>query len=269
MKTVIHVWTHNFNIDQEHLNKYNYFNEVNFYFGLGDLLRSTIKLFYLSKKMNFNLIVDLQHHPISEFLEKKEHIYTELVKKNKDNVDYVCYGGVEDYINNNKNEIMYILTNDFYFGEIDEECKLFMKNILTPNKTFKQFIFQKIKTIPFDDYNIIHYRLNDDEFLNKNKTNNYENLVDNFNKNKETNDIFITDTKSFKKYIFLNEECFLFDIKICHLGLSATSDEVRDTLFEFFLMANAKKIKSYCEIHKVSGFVKWVGEIYDIPVVKI
>ena len=36
MKIVIHTWTHTFNIHQEHLKKY---NETNFYFGLGDLIR--------------------------------------------------------------------------------------------------------------------------------------------------------------------------------------------------------------------------------------
>ena len=52
MKTVIHVWTHEFNINHEHLLKYNYYNEKEFYFGLGDLMRSTIKLYELSKIMN-------------------------------------------------------------------------------------------------------------------------------------------------------------------------------------------------------------------------
>lgn len=269
MKTVIHVWTHSFNIDEEHLKKYNYFNEVNFYFGLGDLLRSTIKLFYLSKNMNFKLIVDLQHHPIYDFLEKNENEYTELVKENKHNVDYVCYGAVEDYINENNNEILFILTNDFYFGEIDEECKLFMKSILTPNEKFKKFIDQKMKTITFDKYNIIHYRLNDNEFLNKDNNHSYDILLENYKNNKEKNDILITDTKGFKKFLFLNEDCFIFDIKICHLGLSIDKDEVRDTLFEFFLITNCSKIKSYCEIHQISGFVKWISEIYDIPLVKI
>ena len=68
MKTVIHCWTHEFNINQDHLNKYNYLKEKDFYFGLGDLIRSTIKLYYLSKTLGFNFIVDIQLHPISEYL---------------------------------------------------------------------------------------------------------------------------------------------------------------------------------------------------------
>jgi len=269
MKTIIHVWSHKFNINDEHLKKYNYFNETNFYFGLGDLIRSTIKLFYLAKKMNFNLIVDLQHHPINEYLINKEHEYSNYVKTNENNINYVCYGALEDYINESKENILLILTNDFYFGDIDEECKIFIKNILTPNNKFKKFIDYKISKIPYEEFNIIHYRLNDDEFLNKDNNHSYNNLLEHYNNNKEKNDILISDTKSFKNYIFLNSDCFIFDIKVCHLGLSSDTDEVRDTLFEFFLITQSKKIKSYCIIHKISGFVKWISKIYDISLVKI
>ena len=58
----------------------------------------------------------------------------------------------------------------------------------------------------------------------------------------------------------------LFDTKICHLGLSTDPDSIRDTMFEFFLIAGASKIKTYCKIHKMSGFVKWISQIYNIPV---
>ena len=140
MKTVIHVWTHHFNIDKNHLQKYNYYNETEFYFGLGDLIRSTIKLYELSKVMNFNLIVDIQLHPISLFLEVKKTKFSESVLENKNNVDYVCYGAVEDYINENTNDVLYILTNDFFEGIISNECKLFIKNLLKPKEYYKKFL---------------------------------------------------------------------------------------------------------------------------------
>ena len=131
MKTLIHVWTQNFNINQEHLNAYNYLNETNFYFGLGDLLRSSIKLYNLSKIMQFKLIIDIQLHPMATFLQVEKHEHSEYVLANKDNVDYVCYGGVEDYIYaHSDTDIMLILTNDFYRdGLICNDCKEFIKKI--------------------------------------------------------------------------------------------------------------------------------------------
>ena len=268
MKTVIHAWSHNFNINAIHLNKYNYLNESNFYFGLGDLIRSTIKLFYLSKSMNFNLIVDIQHHPISEFLKVEQHEYTDYVKNNKDNINYVCYGALEDYINITDSDILLILTNDFYDGEVGIECKNFIKKIFTPNEVFQKFINNKLSQIPYQNFNIFHYRINDNEFLNKSESIVLDIYADHFKLNREPNDILISDTKKLKNYIYLKENVFIFDTKICHLGLSKDPDEIRDTLFEVFLITYSNKIKTYCKIHAVSGFVKWLAAVYDIEIVK-
>lgn len=269
MKTVIHVWTHNFNISQNHIDKYNFLKETNFYFGLGDLIRSTIKLYELSKRMNFRFLVDVQLHPISEFLNIDQHEYTSYVDTNKDNIDYVCYGAVEDYINeHSENDIMLILTNDFYDGEMPLDCKHFIKKIFTPSKCFEDFIQNKKQKIPYTNYNILHYRIGDNDFVKSSNDMNdcYEYCLDHFLKHKEENDILVTDTKSLKQYLYLNSDIFIFDTKICHLGLSKDSDAVRDTLFEFFLITQSSKIKTYCKIHHISGFVKWISKVYDIPI---
>jgi len=219
--------------------------------------------------MNFKLIVDFQLHPIASFLKNNKTEFSELVLENKNNIDYVCYGAVEDYIKENKNDILYILTNDFFEGIVSNDCKIFMKKILTPNNDYQTYINYELSKIPFEKYNIIHYRLNDDEFKNKNlkKNNDYlKDILINLNNSKEINDILVTDSLSFKEYAFLNSDVFLFDTKLCHLGLSTDYYDIRDTLFEFFLITKSSKIKTYCKIHKISGFVKWISELYDIPV---
>jgi hypothetical protein len=269
MKTIIHVWTHEFNISQEHLAKYNYYNEKEFYFGLGDLMRSTIKLYELSKIMNFRLIVDLQLHPISSFLEIQKTEHSDYVLQNKNNIDYVCYGAVEDYINESNKDVSLILTNDFFKGVVTNDCKVFMKSILKPTTEYKEYINFQLSKLPFPNYNIIHYRLNDDEFKNGGSGKNIEylnSMVNSLNSNKENNDILLTDSLSFKEYSFLNSDVFIFDTKLCHLGLSKDYHAIKDTLFELFLITSASKIKTYCKIHSVSGFVKWISEIYDIPI---
>jgi hypothetical protein len=243
-------------------------NEKNFYFGLGDLIRSTIKLYYLSKILSFKLIVDLQLHPIGTYLKIDKHEYTNYVVENKKKVEYVCYGALEDYIQNNNANVMLILTNDFYEPEeIDEDCKNFIKKIFTPTEIFQKFIFKKINKIPYNIYNILHYRVNDNEFLNIKEELIYDIYLQHLLKYKEQNDVLITDTKKLKDYIYLNNDIFTFDTKICHLGLSKDIDEVRDTLFEFFLITFSSKIKTYCKIHQMSGFVKWISKVYDIPII--
>jgi hypothetical protein len=267
MKTVIFVWSHNFNINKEHLKKYNYFNETNFYFGLGDLIRATLALYSLSKKMNFEFFVDIQLHPISNFLKPYNHKYSKEVLLNKNNINYVCYGATKDYINEmSQDKISFIFTNEFYEQEVSKDMQNFIKNIFIPNDIFQNYINQRLSIVKMESYNILHYRLNDDEFLKKKTKINYNNLIKHVNKYKEPNDILITDTQEFKKKVFEHANVFMFDNKICHLGLCNEMDSIRDTLFEFFLITRSKKIKTYCKIHKVSGFVKWIGEIYDIPI---
>jgi len=269
MKTIIFAWSHHFNIEKDHLEKYNYLKETSFFFGLGDLIRASIKLYFLSKKMNFDLIIDTQLHPIAYFLKDVKHQYSHLVLKNKNNIDYVCYGAVEDYINSKpNNSISFLFTNDFFEQEITEDIKKFIKNILQPTDDFQKYIDNKLQKIKYKPFQILHYRLNDDEFLNKKKTSNkYKELFDQLISIKEENDVLISDTKSFKDYVFLNKgNIMMFDINICHLGLSSDKDAIRDTLFEFFLITYSSKIKTYCKIHQISGFVKWISKIYDIPV---
>ena len=166
---------------------------------------------------------------------------------------------------------MFILTNDFCEEQnINNECKDFIKKILTPKDDYQLFIQRKMKTIPYPNFNILHYRLNDEEFLKKKSSVVFDEVYHNLQKNKEWNDVLITDTSKFKHFIFSkNDPVFMFDIKICHLGLSKNLDEIRDTLFEFFLITKCSKIKTYCKIHEMSGFVKWISKIYDIPVHKM
>jgi hypothetical protein len=269
MKTVIFVWSQEFNIDKERLEKYNYLCEKKFNFGLGQLINATIKLFNLSKIMEFTLIVDIQLHPVSLYLKNEPHEYSGMVYKNKDNIDYVCYGEVENYIEKSNSDILYIFTNDFYEGEITNECKEFIKRILSPNDKFSSFIEEKIKTIPYEYFNIMHFRINDSEIIEKKPDTKMNNLIKNIRDAQEEKDVFITDNKFLKNLVFLNTDIFMFDTKICHLGLSKKIDEIRDTLFEFFLITKSSKIKTYCRIQNISRFVKWASIIYDIPIVSI
>jgi hypothetical protein len=222
--------------------------------------------------MKFRFIVDIQHHPISCFLEIQKTEFSEFVFNNKNNIDYVCYGAVEEYINQTNKDVLLILTNDFFNGTISNDCKNFIKNILNPSKEYKKYIDYQITKIPFEKYNILHYRLNDDEFKNIGVGKNIDylnNMTISVNKNKEKNDILITDSLSFKEHVFLNSDIFLFDTKLCHLGLSKDFYAIRDTLFELFLISKSSKIKTYCKIHAVSGFVKWISLVYDIPIITL
>ena len=257
-KIVIHTWTHNVKNLQQ--------TNVDHFWGLGDIIRGTVKLFQLSKKMNFELIVDIQHHPISKFLKCTNQKYKDLVKKNANNIDFVMSGEVENYIESNDNDIIMLLTNDLCdVTAIDDECKEFIKNIFTPTDFFREYMDIKKEDIPINDYNIIHFRLGDDELVRKNMINVDNEIIEKLKMCKESNDILVSDSEYFKKYVEKNVDIHLFNTKTTHFGYQKRPSEMMDTLFEFFLLMNAKKIKTYSVYTWISGFVYWIHKIYDIP----
>ena len=119
-KTVIQVFTQSVNNLKT--------DDVNNFWGIGDIIRGTIALFQLSKKHNFRLIVDIQLHPISQYFKYNTHEYSEFIRKNKNNVSFIYPDQVENHILNSNDNIVYFLTNDFFHEEITNECKEFINN---------------------------------------------------------------------------------------------------------------------------------------------
>ena len=256
-KIIIQVWTHN--VSNYKQDNYNHF------WGLGDILRGTIQLFQLSQSMDFKLIVDIQHHPISQFIEKQSHEYESLIMDNKDNIPFI-FGGenVKNYILENNKDVIFFLTNDIYNEPINESCKIFIKNLLTINDTFYSFFQKKKKEILFDDYNILHFRLGDDEIIRNIYNNNYEKEKNIFIRIKEEKDILVSDSIQFKNFIKNQSDIFMFHMNIGHFGYHTDIEILRNTIFEFFLIIYSKKIKSYSIYPWISGFIKIAKEIYDI-----
>ena len=265
MKTVIQVFTQKIVKDRN-------FKDTSGYWGLGDLIRGTIHLYQLSKKLNFRLIVDYQLHPISEFLKGCNHEYSELIKSNKDNILFVDQCGSEKHIINNKNDVIYFLTNDFYNDELNEDDKNFIKTILEPNELFNNEI-NMLKN-KFDKFDIFHFRLGDIEKSKMINTdyNIFIKMLQNI-KNNGANNLLITDSETFKKEIKLKTNNIItLDTKIIHLGYNTDSNKIKDTLLEFYIMRYASIIYTYSIFthnNGISGFVYYINKIYNIPIKRI
>jgi hypothetical protein len=302
MKTVIHIWTNNcYNI------KYNP-DDTSSYWGLGDLIRGTIKLYQLQQYLKFNLVVDISLHPISRFIENTNHKYTKIIEANKNKIPYYYINNLKPYLKNelksnninniktypefNNEKIILLTTNDKNIESlnISEQCKLFIKNILKPKIEFQHYfdniLLDKLGKLK-NEYNVFHIRLGDD-YLIKNNINkiNFKNFINNFIDNKILNpetDIIITDNALFKYYIKTRCDLITLNTLIGHIGLighmNSNSDSdsdndincqiIRDTLIEFFLLKNANKIITYSIYDWVSGFVNWISKIYDIQLLSI
>ena len=262
MKTIIQVFTQKIVKDRN-------FKDTSGYWGLGDLIRGTIHLYQLSKKLNFRLIVDYQLHPISNFLKDCNHEYSELIKSNKDNILFVDQYCSEKYVINNKNDVIYFLTNDFYNDELNEDDKNFIKNILEPNELFNNEL-NMLKN-KFDKFDIFHFRLGDVEKSKMINTdyNIFIKMLQNI-KNNGVNNLLITDSETFKKEIKLKTNNInTLDTKIIHLGYNTDSNKIKDTLLEFYIMRYASIIYTYSIFtHNsgISGFVYYINKIYNVPI---
>lgn len=276
MKTIIHVYTNNcYNIIYDE-------KKIDTYWGLGDILRGTIKLYQLSEILNFNLIVDFQLHPISKYLELKNHIYQDIVLRCKDNIVYYEFDKLEDsiinFLNSDKS-FMLLNTNDKIINDfpITENCRIFIKDLLKPKPEFQEFILKKLNQLPFRLFNIVHIRFSDN-FQNKEKI---INKIDFFNYYKDyikilkqytnKNYIIISDNEQFKsglKKYYSNY--YISDSKVCHLGKKNNKEEnIRDTLAEFFLISYSQSIKTYSFYYWTSGYVERIHQIYNIPLENI
>jgi hypothetical protein len=263
MKKIILIWTHKvINLKTT--------CDSNFW-GLGDMIRGAIYMFQLSKLLHFELIIDIQLHNISNFLKHKPHEYSNFILKNKNNIQFIS--NPEQYILENKNkELLYFFTNGFYKYPIDNECRQFIQQLLTPNDDFQNYIFKKKKELPFINYNIIHFRLGDELLIKNNNNINStftkyillikKQMIDN-------NYILLSDSKEFKKYIKDNVNIFTFDIEIGHIGYEEHKNILRDTLFEFFILLQSTKIISYSIHSWGSGYAQIANKIFNIPLEEI
>jgi hypothetical protein len=154
-------------------------------------------------------------------------------------------------------------------NEIKQDCKDFIKKLLIPTDEFQEFINEKKKQLPFQEYEILHYRLGDSEMIRNEKRDRSE-FLNNVKLHIKNNTVLISDSHQFKT--LLKEEkidVFMFDINICHLGHKVETNDYKETLFEFFLTIDASSIKTYSVHNWLSGFVRIANIIYDVPLIKI
>lgn len=265
MKTIIFTLTRKV----QNLQPDNYFN----FWGLGDIIRGIIYTYYLCKKFNYEYIVDISQHEISNYITVKKHNYIEYINYN--NINFIQKP--EEYIKTNYNNIIYFITNEQYIDEIDSECKLFLKDLFTPNDNFKNYMNKRIIDLNLEtelnNYSAIHFRLGDDCLVRDidNITNNInlQTYINLFNKYKTEKYILFSDNNIFKTIIKEQFNAFVLDTKVSHFGYSNNINTIEDTLLEFFILLKVKEIKHYNIYGWVSGFINSASIINDIPLINM
>ena len=254
--------------------------------GLGDLIRGTMHLCDLSQRLNFKLTIDTQFHPISKFLTASEHSeQSDYVLQNKNKV--------HDFVNGDIKKLLHVIVNAMHHAETDpilissnitesmfvapnDKTSLFIRNFLSPTHEFKTTLNRIYGKHQINkNYSIIHCRLGDEDLVNHHMNRStYRSLLNVIDSNVTENSYIISDSYGFKQ--FLREArphlaSKVITTKPIHLSHSTEkdTDKVMDTMFDFYLLMNAKMIKTYTTYTWVSGFVKWVSLAFGVPLINI
>lgn len=236
------------------------------YWGLGDIIRGMITTYLISKKLYCDYIIDIQLHPISKFLKNNDHTYSQLIYDNKDSIFF--QQNPEEYIKNHDSNIIFFNTNVDTNYIITDDCKNYIKNIFTPNNELYEYIRYYMNNIPYNPYNILHYRLGDSDIVDNHEID-MRIFIDNFLMNKEDNDVLISDSNKFKKLMREKNNVHTFDFEIGHIGVEKDNLKIKNTLCEFFIMSKAQKIKTYSTYDHISTFVLSSSKIYDIKLINL
>jgi hypothetical protein len=258
VKTIIMVWTTKIcNLVTD---------DTDNFWGLGDMIRGTVQMYQLSKKRNIQFIVDIQLHPLSKCLKKRDHPFSDFIYKNKDNIKFIQ--NVNQALSTHDDEIFYCFTNDYYHNSITPDCREFIKDILTPNDTFKQYMDKY--TLPYHSYDILHFRLGDNEMVRNNINTDLNKYLMYVDKLKNDQTILLSDSYTLKQCIKTNfPRLFMFDTQIGHIGYHQDDQSIKDTFFEFCVMTKSNKITTHTVYPWLSGFIVICKDIYNIPVVCI
>ena len=252
--------------------------------GFADFLRGTITLFKYCEIYNYKLYLD-NSHPIFNYLKESEFIESDnrlIVHERLPSSEFPSYDHIDQGIKNlfEINESFTIMTNGFYtningvldnWGNISENAKLYVKNILIPNEILKKKISEvlnKINLSTTDEYHAIHLRLGDNylhnDIYDENLFNNVNSKINNLiQQNSNNKYILFTDTTTIGKKLKLNNpSLYYFDNLKIHLGdLKNNKEGIIDTLVDFFIMS--KSLKIYYLNH--SGFSCVISCLCDIP----
>ena len=240
--------------------------------GLGDLVRGSIGLYKLCKQHNYNFIVDISLHPLSKFLNQKKHTYSDIVQEQKNAIVGVHHKNVNNYITTELTKKDYVICHsiswlDTFDIPADEDLKLFIKNILKPNRDFTEVFYSKMMSLPFSKYNLVHFRLGDEELVHNKVASDYTKYITLFESVKcdIPNTLLLSDSNSLKKALYDKYNVFSLSHDIAHVGMQTDTSGLQNTMVEFFLLINATSIVSFTKYQWISGFARIASYIYNVP----
>jgi len=263
--------------------------------GLGDLLRGSFYLMQLSGMLNVGFKLDISNHPMSEFIinngKSADINYNNIqfvVGMNRPEMSYLINPPNNTYfdvnfankiiqeLNKSRAKSVGLFTNAFpiYYNFLDYG-RNFIKSQLMPNKIMTDYIdkaFNNLRLKP-NTYAVIHIRTGD-EYLSTDRgtsspcTNQILNAINTIN-NPTKKYLILSDNNTLKRILKKIPNFYVHLHNIEHLGgevnYNKSSDGIKNTLLEFYLMSYSNSILSLSIYEHISGFSRYCSEVYNIP----
>lgn len=216
---------------------------------LEDLLRGTVYLCELSHHLNFRLIIDMQLHPVSDFLISTEHEYSEYVRNNKHRVlNFVNADKkiiVKSVMAQTVDPILLISNIGDNNMNFSEYAKSFIQNLLTPTHEFRvQFNTFCTKYEIASPYSILYFRLGDSELVEQSN----DELLLLVDATVVHDTRIISDSHAFNTYLSKVRPHLANRIHLLHSTKKEwlwMSTMIKETLFDFFFIMHARTVKTY------------------------
>ena len=250
--------------------------------GFADFIRGTIALYNFSKTYGYKLLLDCEH-PVFKFLKNNKNIiHSNKNSKTEEYLPPLSYDTIYSRLENifRVGKSFSVMTNSFYtlknrsltnFGDISEDCALYMKDILSPTEEVVDklnYVFRTVYNLSMTDrFKVFHVRFGD-KFIHTNIYNDdlYQQYYNKINKiiaaDKTVPYILISDSSEIAKKLKTHiPELLYWDNSKIHLGdlIQLPTSTILDTLVDFFIMSKSNEI-----ISNGSGFSLSNSTLYNI-----
>jgi len=232
--------------------------------GLGDFLRGSLTLYYLSKKYNFNFAIDFHNHLLGNFL------ITKYIKKPTEVLNYCNDGNLYEVVKNLKvGKPLYVVTNNHLVLNYTKEEGIdhkreYVKQFFRFKKDFAIKVEKRINELGFKlkEYNCLVLRLgdlafNNDTVIEKSLTKKLDKLYD----SGDLKDCIVLCENNKVKEI-LKKKYGLYNLGTApeHPGRTDDINKIEDVAIDLFTLVNSKK-----NLSTNTTFTESFSELYNIP----
>lgn len=174
---------------------------------------------------------------------------------------------------------IYIYNILYPYHNIKGEHKLYMKSVMNPSVKMRTIIYETLLNLNLKEkeYICIHLRCGDEYLKNSNNSKFNNNYIKNIkneitaicNANPDKEKLLICDNVNIKYILLKNNEFKLKTLfhPISHIGegVEIEYEKTKNTMLDFYLLAESKHIFCFSHYKHGSGFSQWCATIYGIP----